>query len=154
MATNSSSRLGQPGAASNLEKQMGMTNGRTICSKHDEILELSELIFQQAEGVKYYDFTEQASLTLLENEEDHLASLLKTDPILQKVFKGFADSAGKIYFLAEAAKKDGQSMENGLGDKRIKMREVLQRIKDLEAATEDALSRVKYLESLLENPIA
>ena len=133
---------------------MGMTNGRTICSKHDEILELSEHIFQQAEGVKYYDFTEQTSFSLLEEEEAHLESLLKADPILQKVFKGFADSAGKIYFLTEAAKKDGQDMETGLGDKRLEMRAVLQRLKDLEAAAEDALSRVTFLESLLENPIA
>lgn len=71
---------------------MGMTNGRTICSKHDEIMKLAEGIQSLCQGDV--------------NPSD-----------LSTLFSDIQDKAEQIDQLAADAKEDGQSMESGLDEK-------------------------------------
>lgn len=91
---------------------MGMTNGRTICSKHDEIKTLAGEISTTLEAIIY-----------------ELEGLID-DGIIDRLgdLKTNADS---IYDLAVDAKKDGQSMENGLDDKKETIGKLEDRVDEL-----------------------
>lgn len=96
---------------------MGMKHGRTICSKHDEIKTRALRIESLARGGESV-----ASFTKAETQ--YLNQLIDSNPLLQFLLKILAAEASEIYYLAEDAKEDGQSMESGLGDKRKRVREL------------------------------
>lgn len=129
---------------------MGMTNGRTICSKHDEIRDLSERILKLADGQKYPDsFTEEEIDALNEHIEESI--------ILQRFLGLLKDDADTIYVLADTAKEDGQSMENGLSYKRERIEELEKekgeletQVRKLEEEKEDLESKVLSLEEIFQ----
>lgn len=130
---------------------MGMTNGRTICSKHDEIMTLSDrlthLLSRQDSVPSFSDI-----------EIEYLEDTIENSEILQRFLGLLKDDVDTIYVLADTAKVDGVSMETGLGENREEIVSLKSQIFDLgidvrerEEALEEANSRIAYLESLLEN---
>ena len=89
------------------EPKMGMTNGRTICSKHDEIRRLASAI------------------------QSYCADEMKPSDI-SATFSLIQDKAEQIDRLAADAKEDGQSMESGLSDKRDRISELEKEKEELE----------------------
>jgi hypothetical protein len=116
---------------------MGMTKGRTICSKHDEILTLSERLSNILSGQKSITSFSDTEAGTLEDTIDN-CSVLQT---FLWLLKGDVDT---IHRLADDAKQDGISMESGLDRKRTELRELTESL-------ETAKSRIAYLSSLLEN---
>lgn len=140
---------------------MGMKNGRTICSKHDEIKLLSERL----ENL----LSRQTSIdSFSDTEVETLEDTIENCPVLLKFLSLLKEDAGAIYHLADNAKDDGQAMENGLNEKKDRIDKLLEDIEDiedyqksdleyqekiaeLEGSLETANSRITYLSSLLEN---
>jgi peptidoglycan hydrolase CwlO-like protein len=130
---------------------MGMTNGRTICSKHDEIKTLSERLAN-------YLSMQDSVPSFSDYEVETLEDVIENSEILQRFLGLLKDDADTIFHLADNAKSDGQSMENGLDTKREEITSLESQISDLKAdarelseTLEEAKSRIAYLESLLEN---
>jgi predicted RNase H-like nuclease (RuvC/YqgF family) len=113
---------------------MGMTNGRTICSKHDEIMTLADEIESLCE-----------------------ADINPSD--LSNLFSDLVDKAKTIYSLADAAKDDGQSMEEGLDNKKTRIQELEKEVSDMDSELrkligidelyEEAQERIEELEEEL-----
>ena len=87
---------------------MGMKHGRTICSKHDDIMSLA---------------SEIQSLC----QDDINPSDLST------LFSNVQNKAKQIDRLAADAKEDGQSMESGLDSKRERIQELEEEKEELES---------------------
>lgn len=114
---------------------MGMSQGRTICSKHDEIMKLAE-------------------------EIQTLCSSDLNPSDISSTFQEILDKAEEIDSLAFYAKDDGQSMENGLNNKKEKLKELEQEKEELDSELrnligieelyEEAQERVEELEEELE----
>jgi hypothetical protein len=128
-----------------------MSLGRTICSKHDEIKTISERLVNLLSGQDSV-----ASFTDYEIEE--LKDVIENSKILQRFLGFLGEESYIIYGLADNAKEDGQSMENGLDTKREKITSLESQISDLEydakereEVLDEAKSRIAYLEALLEN---
>ena len=116
---------------------MGMTNGRTICSKHDEIMTRSEKISNLLSGETSVDSFSDAQAVALEE-------VIESSMGLQIFLRLLKEESDAIYWLAKDAKRDGVSMESGLDRKRTELRELAE---SLSSANE----RIAYLSSLLEN---
>jgi chromosome segregation ATPase len=101
---------------------MGMTNGTTICSKHDNIMRLAE---------KIKDATEE---------------VVSPSELSARMIKIF-DAADEIYDFAFTAKEDGQSMENGLGSKNNQIGELYDTNADLKEEIEDLEAEIESLNS-------
>jgi chromosome segregation ATPase len=100
---------------------MGMTNGRTICSKHDEIMSLaSEIQFLCQDDINPSD--------------------------LSSLFSDLQDKAERVDQLASNAKEDGQSMEAGLDEKRERISELEQEKEELEERIRELEEKVEDLE--------
>lgn len=119
---------------------MGMTNGRTICSKHDEIMELAN----QISGA----ITEDGDET---EEDKELKRLIDSSPILQEFLSNLKELADSIFVLASDAKEDGQSMESGLDNKREKIQELEKEIEDYRKYDLGYQETIKALEEELED---
>jgi hypothetical protein len=130
---------------------MGMTNGRTICSKHEEIKHLSDRL---ANYLSMQDYVPSFS----DYETETLENTIENSEILQRFLGLLKDDVDTIFVLADNAKVDGQSMETGLDTKREKIvslegqiSDLKSEVTDLEVTLEEANSRIAYLSSLLEN---